>query len=587
MGKSKKKSRASKARLNPLSNQKSNENKKDASLVTKKIQPLIKQLQSAIPNDRSMALSSISVLCDDPHMRQLLLKEKLIQIILTHLLNDNNLDIVIESFGLLRNLTLEEGYDIAIHLWRSDIWTSIRDGFEKIKTSLKTINDEPIKTQKHSKRLLFEFADNLISLLVALTNGSDDILDNILQEQNLTIVLELLKDFSEYGLGNLTVALQNTILDVFYDFSSESLDFIDAVMACPPLVKLITELPSTSSNELTQVLIQGIRLQFMDGVNDEEVTAEKCEEVLKCVMDAVNHVNIEEMTKDMSNIVEGEIDTSTLKDQAKKRQSAMMQLQAIEVGIDVVTGIFEIIASADIKFNNSLQVTLTSAAPNFLTTLLEKFPDRVLIAWNNLLWLFVSIKHDVDPQSLANIWNSVTNLEDKNELSIKTGKMSVVWVILKVCGVQGESSLLEQLQVWNNIQFTNSLIAEFKKTEDTGFRQKCCGVLSTIACYQGQNLDINRAIGQFFLECLSSPELDPSLLVDIMTFVFEIYSDEDFDYDKPVFVEGGFLDLLKTNISPNLKKSFKMVDKNKDPELKSQCTNVFNTLDSFIHYKSK
>ena len=110
MGKSKKRSRASRNRLNPLNKDgnKTDLSKKDASLVARKIVPLIKQLQSAVPNDRNIALSSLSVLCEDPHMRHLLLKEKLIQIILNNLLNDNNMDIVIEAVGLLRNLTLEE-----------------------------------------------------------------------------------------------------------------------------------------------------------------------------------------------------------------------------------------------------------------------------------------------------------------------------------------------------------------------------------------------------------------------------------------------------------------------------------------------
>lgn len=89
MEKFKKRSRASRNRLNPLNNgsTKTNLSKKDANLAARKIQPLIRQLQSAVPNDRNIALSSISVLCEDPHMRHLLLKEKLIKIVLNNLLN--------------------------------------------------------------------------------------------------------------------------------------------------------------------------------------------------------------------------------------------------------------------------------------------------------------------------------------------------------------------------------------------------------------------------------------------------------------------------------------------------------------------
>ena len=79
MGRSKKRSRASSSRLNPLRKAGSNDNNKDTNVVNKKLQPLLQNLSSVVPNDRSIALSSISVLCEDAHMRQLLLKEKLVR----------------------------------------------------------------------------------------------------------------------------------------------------------------------------------------------------------------------------------------------------------------------------------------------------------------------------------------------------------------------------------------------------------------------------------------------------------------------------------------------------------------------------
>ena len=89
MEKFKKRSRASRNRLNPLNNgsTKTDLSKQNANLVARKIQPLIRQLQGAVPKDRNIALSTISVLCEDPHMRQLLLKDKLIKIVLNNLLN--------------------------------------------------------------------------------------------------------------------------------------------------------------------------------------------------------------------------------------------------------------------------------------------------------------------------------------------------------------------------------------------------------------------------------------------------------------------------------------------------------------------
>lgn len=599
MGKSKKKSRASKNRLNPLTvaaNSNDTTSRKDASLITKKIQPLIKQLQSAVPNERNIALSTVSVFCEDPHMRQLLLKEKLIQIVMSHLLNDNNLDIVIESVGLLRNLTLEEGYDIAIHLWRSEIWTHIKSGMVNIVKSLDSLKekDSNDKESKHSKRLLFDYADNLICLIVALSNGSDDILDQILKDDKLHEILYTFVKFIEFGFDKLPTNLQNSLLDLIYDFSSESLDFIDNVMACEPIAMLLNSMETfDTKSELTKILTQGIRLQFLDGVIDEKVTSTNCNDILSKVIHSIKDIKLDEMKKALyNNVIDNSEnitpeDAKKLKGYAKAKQDAMMQLQAIEVGIDVLTGIIEIIASSEIKPDEQLTQNIVELIPQFLFVLLKEFPDRILIAWNNLLWLYATLNNSVNPELLTKLWGEITTTPaTQDDMTIKIGKMSVVWVILKLCGSLGYIDLLKQWSVWDNQQFVLSIKTEYVNNDDIEFRQKCCGVLTTIASYQGQSLDINKLVSEFLLENMASPQTKPELLVDMTHSIFEIYGDGDFDYDEPIFVGNGYLTILKEKVQPNLKNAFKMVDKNKSPELKERCTACYNTLDSFIHYKA-
>lgn len=600
MGKSKKRSRASKNRLNPLNasgNGNTDKNsRKDANLIAKKIQPLIKQLQSAVPNDRNIALSSVSVFCEDPHMRQLLLKEKLVQIVMSHLLNDNNLDIVIESVGLLRNLTLEEGYDLAIHLWRSEIWTHIKNGMAQLVKSLDSLKEKDTndKEGKHSKRLLFDYADNLISLIVALSNGSDEILDQILEDEKLHEILYTFVKFTEFGFDKLPTNLQNTLLDLIYDFSSESLDFIDSVMACEPIAMLLHSMEKLDTkNELTKILTQGIRLQFLDGVIDEKITSSNCTDIVNNVIHSIKDINLEEMKKSLyNNIIDSSEnftpeDTKKLKSYAKAKQDAMMQLQAIEVGIDVITGIMEIIASSEIKPDEQLTQNIVEVIPQLLFALLKEFPARILITWNNLLWLYVTLGHSAEAELLTKLWNEITATSTtQDDMATKIGKMSVVWVILKLCGSLGYIDLLKQWSVWGNPQFITSIKNEYINNDDIEFRQKCCGVLTTISSYQGQSIEINKLASEFLLENMASSQTNAELLVDMTHSIFEIYGDGDFDYDEPIFVGNGYLNILKDKVQPNLKNAFKMVDKNKSPELKERCTACYNTLDSFIHYKT-
>lgn len=37
----------------------------------------------------------------------------------------------------------------------------------------------------------------------------------------------------------------------------------------------------------------------------------------------------------------------------------------------------------------------------------------------------------------------------------------------------------------------------------------------------------------------------PSIIVEALNLIFDVYSDAAFDYDLPVFVQGGILNLLK------------------------------------------
>ena len=595
MGRSKKRSRASKARLNPLNNA-NGTSAKDANLITKKVQPLLKQLQSAVPNDRSMAISSISVMCEDPHMRQLLLREKLVHIILTHSLNDDNKDVVIESYGLLRNLTLEEGYDVSIYLWRNDIWVAIKEGFKQVVTSLQAMHaetNEPktdkkqIANHNQAKALLFDYADNLISLLVSLTNNSDDILNEVLNEINLAIIFDLIANFQQYGFTLLTTALQNTILDLIYDFSSESLDFIDALMKQEAVISLINALrEGTSTNELTQVLVQGILLQVLEADTDATLNVAECIDFIQNTTKAIQPINLQQMNDDLNLVIKDEVDIPKLKEQAKKRQSAMMQLQALEIGLDLLAGIIEMISSLGVDISENLTTVLLSIIPPVLEALQEQFADRTFIVWNNMLWLFLGNDENVDEAILRKVWNEVTQCNDNDVTSIKMSKVSVMWVILKICGGQGNIGLLTEFNVWNNASFSQTLIQQYQTVTEIEFKQRCCALLATLASFQNQNAEINQQIGNFFMEQLVSKDTPVDILIEITGALFEVYSDSEFTYDMPVFVNGGYLSILQDKVLPNLRNIFKMVDKNKDATLKEKCNDTFNNLQSFIQYKS-
>lgn len=618
MGKSKKRSRASRARSNPLANNSSTRTgSKDEALVTKKIQPLLQNLQSVVQNDRSMALGSISVLCEDPHMRSLLLKQKLVHIVMSKLLTDENTEIVVESYGLLRNLSLEEGYDVSVHLWRSDIWTSINSGFDKLLESLGSLNGSDSKASSESKRLLFDFGDNLLSLLVALANGSDDILENIISTEKIARVFQVIVKILQYGFkvdesrkASLKIPsnLFNTVLDLIYDFSSESVDFIEAVSADTYLSEFIKNLPNidlSNPNELTRVLIQGIYLQFLD----MQVTNEQARSIISKTCIAIEQIDLQDMRHSLSNVAldqelassANEEVASKIKDYTKKRVEAMMKLQSIEISLDLITAIAEIIASQfeenHKQVDEALLKILTVALPVIFQTLFSDFTSRVLIAWNNTLWLYLTLGinlFELPQEPWKQLWTAMndTNKEfsQEEDFGVKLGKLGATWALLKTVQLQQDPQPYLQFFACGNESFIASVIAEYtntsglEETESLELKQRCCGILSSIATLRG-HIELNRKVGQFFMEQLVSKDTPVSILIEITNSLFEIYPDASFDYDGPVFVQDGFLNILEGKVIPNLKRAFKLVDKNKNPELKAKSHDCFTTLDSFIHYK--
>lgn len=123
-----------------------------------KIGPLIDKLKSLVLNDKSMAIGVINVLAEDEQMRQELIDNDIVLVLMQYCLNDANAseDILIESFGLLRNLIIEEGYDIIKFIWDNDIWTIVENSLNKIIISFDYLinhNNEGSSDDKPKKSL--------------------------------------------------------------------------------------------------------------------------------------------------------------------------------------------------------------------------------------------------------------------------------------------------------------------------------------------------------------------------------------------------------------------------------------------------
>lgn len=578
---------------------------------SKKIQPLLQKLQSVVANERQIGLGTISVMCEDRGMRETFMKNELVHLVMSRLLSDENIEIMVDAYGLLGNLCLQEGHDVAVELWRHEIWSNLDICFDKVLQSLAGLSEGP-EVSMEPKRLLFEFCDNIITLVISLANGSEDIFSNIMELTRLDRVLAVVRDILKHSLLKvnentatlkITTQLFNSVIYLIYTFASESTDFIEIIVKNEYLFTFLTALPSlkiSNGNELTKVLIQGIMLQLWDA----RLSYDQATTIFQCSCTSIEKIDPNTLEVEIQPMVHTEMNMARdnegipekVKDYMQKRSITIMQLQSLEIFLDIVTALTELMAAkyenGDMNVPEDLVKILSDTLPSVFLKLGKQFVSRVLISWNNLLWLLLTVK--VNIFELPNgywksLWSYMREI-DNNVPGNRIGKMRCLWALLKTIHLQeSPGQLLQHLQC-NSKEFTQSIIKEYSFVQDMDtedvleLRRSCCGVLSILGLFQNQ-IPVNMEVGNFFLEILSDNSVPASLALDVLNYFIDIYSDGEFDYDFPVFVQSDYLRILNTQVVPNLKKRFKLVDKNKYPQLKAECHNVFTTLDSFIRYK--
>lgn len=634
MGKLKKGRRNQRGRHNPVGRKSAGGSKQDAkdeNTRQNKIVPLIAKLASASPNDRSMALSAITVLAEDARMRRMLLKERLVATVMEQSLNDSNDEIVVEAFGLLRNLTIEEGHEVAKFLWRANIWAAIESGLQKIQGSFEYMNGENKKLEKKRAYLLYDFTENLLSLIVAIASCSDELYENIYSkiEQVVKLVVDLLK-WNSPKLRT-TTKLYNALLEFIYEFASDSADFINDLVKYPSfslseLQEAITT-PPHETNLLGKVYVQGIRFHIYEvqGNMNKEVL---CREILEDTFRAITTINIEELNNHLATpdnaqapvtkAKESQMDNEKPQDidvafggDSPEKSRAKADLQAIDVAIDLFTTICEYLAinednvQAPVKLSDEIVDILLNLSYTALLHLLKfdqdhsqslQISQKILIALNNLCWLFLS--SETIPvawfEQIPQLWDLVEKVSQLENLESLRLCLNVFWALSKSVGAEIRDKISGD-SVNALLSKCGEVLAQLPESDEhtsLEFILSAAGFLGTIAQTIG-NAEITKNISEFLLSQIGHfaqeqyNGKDPKAIeiaLESLNLIYDIFGDGDFDYDYSVFVEGDYITRL-TQLEPQVKVCYKQIDKNKNPELKLRAEEAWTNLNRFIDYK--
>lgn len=632
MGKLKKGRRSQNKRNNPVARKNggtSRQELKDEQSRQNKIAPLIAKLTSSAANDRSLALSAISVLAEDQNMRKLLLKERLIVTLVEQVLpNCDDDEIVVEVYGLLRNLTIEDGYDVAKHLWRLKIWKLIQNGLHKITKSYEFLSSDPKKLDKKRAHLLFDFTENLLSLIVAIASCSEELYDNIYAE--IEPIVKLVVDLLNWNTPKLrtTIKLFNALLDFIYEFASDSAAFVTLLVAHETFsLETLTQavqLPAHEQNNLGRVIVEGIRFHLYEVQNGSQKDKQAaCRLILDSVFGTITKIDLdalnvqlsakphEPLPKSAESEKQQNIDVPFGADSPEKTQ-ARADLQSLDVTVDLFATVCEYLAineshiESPVSLNTDVVSFLLNVAfPSCLHLLrfdhqysqVLQLTVKILMALNNLSWLFLS--NETIPvewfSKIPELWDSIDAVSVTDDLELQRLLLSILWALSKSVGPEVRNKVTNTnitglLEKCNTL--TEGLAVSDNRVSIEEYLLSAIGFLGSVAQVIG-NTEVTRVIAEFLFANIKhfvaaeNHRKEPKAVeipFECLNLIYDIFGDGEYEYDLPVFVEGGYVEHLK-QLEPLVKTCYKQIDKNREIDLKVRAEEVFGNLGRFIAYK--
>ncbi|KAK9315210.1 hypothetical protein V1522DRAFT_193884 [Lipomyces starkeyi] len=565
--------------------------------------PLIKKLSSVDPKDRALAASAIANLIENPVIRRALLKEKLVQTILEQALTDSSEEVIVEGFGVLRNLALEEGYEVCVFLWRKDILAIVLSYLGKIQTNLAHLKD----SNAAQKTLLFNLIENILSLLTSLGGSSDDIYESIVSRlPDLPIfVLDILANPTIPDFVKV-IAAEN-----LYVLSEANAAYIDKIQ-CSGFI---------SDGELgmaVKLYLSGVEYNIFE---TSQTASIDLLDVVRSVNEGLQAIDINKAIEVMQpTIIDGVVQPTIYDDNYRSAQNSFV---AVQVGLELLTEISEALVMRSqhgrqnrqtepdedndnqddmdvLEDENEMVVedeTMDGVDNPVVALLLEtvlpvvtefvefkELRSRALQALNNMTWTFNSFVPHWGNSKARSLWSRILRLLLSSadlDLESRTGSAGVLWACGKL-----KPKFVSEISV-NDVR---RLIREFQQGGETEealeFKVRIIGLLGALALPH-VDIDVTKEISIFLLTLvLSTQHKPPEIVIEALNAIYDIFADMSYPFDDEIFVKGEFLNHLM-KIQPQVKQMAKKIDRRKNLQLRTKADEVVVNLQRFVAYKIK
>ncbi|KAF8971665.1 armadillo-type protein [Flammula alnicola] len=179
-----------------------------SSSKSNEILPILQKMESTDSSERKWACVAVSNLIqNDPSTRRLLQGRNVVGALITRL-TDSEEEVVVEAVGALRNLCIDGGYDICAEMYNKNILTPLKTFIPKISTTLAQFLEQPKTSPESVRRIVYDFADNVITTIWCLSESSNKALNAINDIRLVPFLMSFLAARDKLPLAPVTAAAQ-------------------------------------------------------------------------------------------------------------------------------------------------------------------------------------------------------------------------------------------------------------------------------------------------------------------------------------------------------------------------------------------
>ncbi|KAJ7074459.1 armadillo-type protein [Mycena amicta] len=178
----------------------------ESSSKTGAILPIIQKMEGTDPLERKWACVAVSNLIqNDPSTRRLLQGKNIVGALITRL-TDSEEEVVVEAMGALRNLCIDGGYDICAEMYNKSILVPLKTFVPKLATTLSQFLNDSKNAAENVQKLVYEFSDNVITVLWCLSETSNKALTAINEMKLVPFLMSFLAARDKIPIAPVTAA---------------------------------------------------------------------------------------------------------------------------------------------------------------------------------------------------------------------------------------------------------------------------------------------------------------------------------------------------------------------------------------------